>query len=529
MTLMSAHVALLTMVAALVAISTGSVRIPFAAVGSGTAWYASPEGVSTSDGTIASPLDLATALSAESPVRPGDIVWLRGGTYRGAFTSALMGTPTDPIIVRQYSSERVILDGNGAPANTLTIRGGYTWFWGIEVTHSDPTRVYMRAVNLDPDRPDAVRGTGVNIYGPGVKCINLIVHDALGGFGMWEAAVDAEIYGSLTYHNGVVDTVRGHGHGIYIQNREGEKRIEDVIAFRNHATGMKAYGESGYAENVRFDGVVSFDNGVPSLEATARDRIENLFVGTTDHPADKIAVENSMFYHRPRVLAPNVTLGYQNPDNGTLTVRDNLIIGGSIALSIRNWRDTIVAGNHLFATTSDNRNADQSLVQLRQPLEATTAWARNTYVDGTDQAHPFNVRIGPDDTDGGNLSFDGWQKIGVDDRASDYRAGWPTGAVVRVRPNRYERGRAHLVIYNWDALSAVDVDLRSTGLQPGEGFEIRDAQNYFAPPVVRGVYTRELVSVPLDRRTVAQPVGDALLPSTHTGPAFFVFVILPLS
>jgi hypothetical protein len=489
-------------------------------------WYVSPDGKPDNGGSIDRPLDLATALSPESAARPGDTIWLRGGVYSGAFTSELAGTAAAPIIVRQYAGERATIDGRGAAANTLTIRGAHTWFWGFEVTNSDPTRVYNRAVNLDPDKPDGVRGTGVNVFGPGIKCINLIVHDALGGFGLWESAINAEVYGSLAYHNGVVDTQRGHGHGLYIQNREGTKRIEDVIAFGNYATGMKAYGEGGYAVGVHFEGVVSFNNGVPSIGASPLDRIENLFVGTTDNPADRLTVVDSMFYHPPHTLGSNLTIGYQNEDNGGATLRNNLIIGGSTALSVRHWRHTTVTGNTMFATTSSNTNSDQTLVHLRQPASASAEWARNTYVDGTVQAMPFSFNDAQNRYGGGNLTFDDWRQSSGLDASSTYATGSPSGMVVRLRRNRYEPGRAHLVVYNWDRAESVLVDLSGIGLSSGDAFEVRDAQDFFGPPVLRTIYTGARVEVPLRGRQAAIANDAVPFPPAHTGPDFCVFVVL---
>ena len=69
---------------------------------------------------------------------------------------------------------------------------------------------------------------------------------------------------------------RGHGHGIYAQNRTGIKTIEDVISFNNFNTGMKAYSESSYAVGVRFDGVISFNNGSPTYGGRTGARAEPL-------------------------------------------------------------------------------------------------------------------------------------------------------------------------------------------------------------------------------------------------------------
>ncbi len=519
--------ACLTLLAVLSLISANDVQTG-ASAQAHRAWYVAPQGRADHDGSFGRPLDLTTALSTRSPAAAGDTIWLRGGIYAGAFTSQLTGTASAPIIVRQYPGERARLDGRGAPANTLTIRGAHTWFWGFEVLNSDPTRVYARAVNLDPDGPDGVRGVGVNIYGAGTRCINLVVHDTLGGFGVWESAIDAEIYGSLAYHNGVVDTVRGHGHGLYVQNRQGTKRIEDVISFGNFATGMKVYGEAGYAEGVAFDGVISFNNGVPSRIATELDKIENFFVGSTDHPADRISLSNSAFYHLPHVFGPNLTIGYQNTDNGAVVVQNNMIIGGNVALSVKHWRQSSVAGNTVLATTSSNGNADQSLVQLRQPAGAAAQWQGNRYIDGTVQAFPFTFNQAVNRYGGGNLSFDDWRRSSGIDATSSYVAGSPTGTVVRLRANRYEPGRGHLVVYNWDRAAAVSVNLGAIGLAAGDPFEIRDSQNYFGARILQGVYTGAPVSVPLTGTAIAQPIGSVLLPPRHTAPEFFAFVVLKL-
>src|SRR5437870_1781385 len=68
----------------------------------GDAYYVAPNGSQTANGTKEHPLDLATALSSNSPAAPGDTIWLRGGTYEGHFVSELRGATTMPILVRQY-------------------------------------------------------------------------------------------------------------------------------------------------------------------------------------------------------------------------------------------------------------------------------------------------------------------------------------------------------------------------------------------------------------------------------------------
>src|SRR5204862_6832065 len=94
------------------------------------------------DGSLSHPWDLKTALSSSGRVKPGDTIWLRGGTYRGTFTSRLTGTSANPILVRQYPGERATIDGGDSGGNgLLLISGPYTWYWGFEAMSSDWNRL----------------------------------------------------------------------------------------------------------------------------------------------------------------------------------------------------------------------------------------------------------------------------------------------------------------------------------------------------------------------------------------------------
>ena len=67
---------------------------------SGAEFVVSPAGTPRGNGTERAPWSVSRALGATGPVRPGDTIWLRKGTYVGQFVSTLTGTPNAPIIVR---------------------------------------------------------------------------------------------------------------------------------------------------------------------------------------------------------------------------------------------------------------------------------------------------------------------------------------------------------------------------------------------------------------------------------------------
>ena len=91
-------------------------RIAFLAVALlpawGTDYYAAPDAAPGGDGTLDRPWTLLAALEHPAAVQPGDRILLRGGVYRGRFISQLKGTAENPIVVRPFESERVILDAD---------------------------------------------------------------------------------------------------------------------------------------------------------------------------------------------------------------------------------------------------------------------------------------------------------------------------------------------------------------------------------------------------------------------------------
>ena len=63
-------------------------------------WYVTANGSDSGAGTQSSPMSLKKALSGSTPARPGDTIWLRGGTYLNSYTSWLEGTASAPITIR---------------------------------------------------------------------------------------------------------------------------------------------------------------------------------------------------------------------------------------------------------------------------------------------------------------------------------------------------------------------------------------------------------------------------------------------
>jgi hypothetical protein len=73
----------------------------------------------------------------------------------------------------------------------------------------------------------------------------------------------------------------------------------------------------------------------------------------------------------------------------------------------------------------------------------------------------------------------------------------PAGTKSVLLANRFDRNRAHLVIYNWDRAEKVDLKAEPF-LADGESFCLMDPQNLFGQPVARGKCRAGAISVPVE-------------------------------
>jgi hypothetical protein len=432
-----------------------ALALPTLAVGAD--FYVAPTGSPSGDGSFGNPWDLQTALYQPSSVQPGDTIWLRGGTYVGPFGSNLFGTPAAPINVRQYPGERATLDGNyGGYFSAMYVYGSDTWFWGFEIFNSSGART-----NPDPgENPPSALGMGMEIFGPGTKVINMVIHDTAGGIGSWSPATDSEVYGSLIYYNGWEGPDRGHGHGIYTQNQAPSvKQITDNIFFSGFSHGVHAYGSSNaYLDNFDVEGNTIFNAG--NLSA-----------------------------------------------NGGR----NLLLGGEIVAN-----NPIVSGNFIYRSPGPSPISDSD---LGYGAGCSNATITGNYVSN----NAYFVNCLPV-TMTGNIAYGSIAGVSLAQYPNNtYYPSPPSGVEVFIRPNAYEAGRANITIYNWDLVPTVSVDL-SAILPVGSIYEIRNAQDFFAPPVLSGTYDGNPVSIPMTGLSVATPVGWTAPPPT--GPEFNAFVLI---
>ena len=465
--------------------------------------YVSPTGTSAGDGTQSQPWDLGSGLAgAAGRVQPGDTIWLRGGTYRGAHRSTVTGAPGSAVVVRQYPGERAILDAAGATTDSvrgdfLTVGGDYTVLWGLELTDSDPNRATTT-------RPNMIVNDASH-----TKYINLVVHDGGIGFYNYPTRSDVEVNGCIIYNNGWSVGGRGGGHALYVRSDAGPLVLRDNVLFDQYGYGIHAYSDAGRGmlNNIRTDGNVSFNNGLLAGNPSGA----NILVGGFE-PADGSVGVDNMTYFSPGVNSANVRLGWSPSKvlNGSLTFTHNYVVGGTLVLDVHSWRQATVTGNTVVG------GGASKVVHLEDSTTTGYNWASDQYYhDPMDTAWSYHGR---------SYTFGAWQAatgLGTTDQAAGTM---PAEPVVLVRPNLYAPGRAHIVVYNWGHAGAVPVDVAAV-LRSGDAYLVRSVQALFDPPLVSGVYTGGSINLPMSQRLPPTPVGLASSPAPATLPEFDVFLL----
>ena len=85
----------------------------FSASGTAKEIYVSPTGTGTGSSTA----PFGSIQSAVDVAAPGDMIYLRAGTYKPSTNIQITksGTRTQPITLRSYGKEKVIIDGESMP------------------------------------------------------------------------------------------------------------------------------------------------------------------------------------------------------------------------------------------------------------------------------------------------------------------------------------------------------------------------------------------------------------------------------
>jgi len=474
-------------------------------------YYVSPKGAPDGDGSRQKPLDVFTALSSEGPARPGDTICLTGGRYDGKmeglkrvpFELTVSGTKEKPVLVRPVPGETAHLNG------AVSLKSSYAHFSGLEIGDLD----------WDPWMKKHRAATALNaVGGEGAKVINCNIFGGAMGTGCWSSAKELEIYGCLIHDFGYLEEAgRGHGHAFYAQNETGTKVFMHNVAYRGCGWNVHVYTQGGQIKG--FDII----ENICTIAGAYRPKqtMDNYLIAGRP-PAERIRLIGNVGY-QPIDLQqwrPNARLSnYTDVVNLKGECRDNYLMGAFFGLSLGPWQDMEVRGNTIWSTgvlvEISSGPTGCAVRGKAKPDLRGYAIDGNTYI-ANGRPKPFRYALQEKVEEKDLLTFEQWQSLGLDKNATMLpgRNGRPTGTKVFIFPNKYEKGRANVGVFNWDGLKEIEVDL-STVLEPGQTYRVTNCLDIqqlvdMAKPVLEGVYNGGKVAFPM-RKSAVSPDFDAFL------------------
>lgn len=255
-------------------------------------FYVAPDGSDTNSGTFESPF--ATVPHAVSMMVPGDLTYVRGGTYRPAeafWFSNIDGEPGKLIKVFAYPNEKPIFDFSRDPdpkagwvlyesdfwhikglsiyythdvGMTLRTNSSFNIIEGMEFAYNEENGFSIHSFasnnlilnnvshhNYDPDR----HGEDADGYVVGTNAIdntlkgNVAYANSDDGFDLWES-INTTLDGNIAYENGFDlwgegDEFNGDGNGYKLGQGIGGHLLIRNIGYNNASTGATFNTASG--------------------------------------------------------------------------------------------------------------------------------------------------------------------------------------------------------------------------------------------------------------------------------------------
>ncbi len=492
---------------------------------SSTYKYASINGSPDGNGSFDNPWDLNTAFTSRQ-VQAGDTLYLRGGIYDTSsiggksFVCSLIGNSDNPITIMPYNSEKVIFDGkyNSNGNSIVNITGEWLIFKDFHFTNSNKNRISYTA-----DSSDIQTNSGVDFSAANSKLINCFIYDNIGvGCGFWNPAVNSELYGCLIFNNGYYDKFRerGTGHNIYAQNLNGTKLIYDNFLFNSVSYGLHAYftGDSSdpkrnYQSGFDIQRNISFNNGALSFSGAYK---SNYLVGGMQ-PYNSIYLKDNFAYMGTDSAGTNYQLGYSNT-NIDSTLENNYSFRSGLSFNFIRFNEITFVNNTIV--NKGRSTAVSCTVPVKGDFDKYV-FNNNRYYGNDSTLFKHIKQDG--DSSSGDFSF--WKDFTQSDNESTFAKALPDKNIVSVLANKYEKGRANVVIYNYLESNYQKIDV-SHVLEKGSEYYIYDVQNIFDNPILTGTYDGSLLDLPMNLTKCQQPNVNLDVDLKHSSKEFAAFLIL---
>ncbi len=465
-------------------------------------YFAATNGRSGASGTIFDPFSLEYALGSSSPLKPGDTLWIRGGTYtpltagttggnmtdgvantpgKGVYRLQISGTSGNNIVIRNFNKERVRING---AIHIVNLSAGYLTLRGLEIAASPTTRVY--ATRAACDLP------GVYITAPGIWIDRCYIHDI----------AQMYVYGAdnFLFTNNVIGRCGTYitaewmtGYACYTHNANGSG-----MTFRNN---VWIGGYNGYNFGAQSSGVNSIRNYTVEYNA--------FYMGGALWGSASGTDSNNLFRYnwyfaptRPNssyiYVTPLRSRGYDNGNCGEAwTVQYNQFFWLDVSTPIYYWPRQI---NFQYNRTVSPYGCFARLAATAHDV-IEIVHDNNEYRTSLPGENRHFTHFGEPTV----VTLARWRELTGWDTNSTHTIAWPSSALVRVLPDEYAPGYGFIHILNYPSDSNITVDISALGLQHGTGCRLYNCLNmneylnfvydanypYLTIPMTLGMWTVE--------------------------------------
>lgn len=459
--------------------------------------YAAPLSIGAGTGIDAANAAMLQDALQSPNVIPGDTILLLDGLYYALYIVTVTGTAANRIVIKPVNCYQAIIDGGIIIGNYTGNIGRYVNIENMRIYNSD----LNRGTWLTP-QGTITRQTSVSIAAYDCNLINNIIHDGGVGITAYVFATSANIYGNIVFNSGWADDNQGGAQNIYVHSLN--KTIKHNIFAGAFKRTVAIYTTNETINNIVLEENVIFERIGTLIGGVHGETIAASFVGNN-------------------VIQRGLQCGYTYNDNNSIIVRDNIIYAENGAGYFFGYFKNIEAINNKIIAGSPPISGyqGQAITIVMPSVIGLWNFNNNTYYyTGITPLIFVNIE------GVSSYSFINWQGLGHD-VASAYNTGLPLINDILIYPNDYATTncrKGFIVIWNWEGLNTVSVDLSSLGLVNGSTYRWRQAQDPLTDTNTF-VYAGVNVNFDMTGHTVALPIGFAeeLIPSKF--PLFGCFII----
>lgn len=335
------------------------------------------------------------------------------GTYTGDFIS-MVTTHLQP-----QTGAHPAIDGS------LAMRGAGSIVEGLHIMST--AWVTRQSAYGDDTPPDITVKDGITVAAADCTVRGCDIHDCRQGIYAGSDAPGLLIEGCLIYNNGWLSTIRGSGHGVYLQNNDlaAPKVARGNVIGPQYGYGLHIYGSAqSHLRGFDMSGNVHLWHGL---------------IGGNS-PVAGARVAGDLFFG-------GIQFGYGATQNEDVVVTDCLIAArATYALNAYHWAAATIAGNTI--ATDANFIVDQIGID-------PAAWQANAYYHDSAYTEPFG------------MTWQAWQQSGRDVGGSFAQSLPPD----RITTGALLGGRQIVTVENWSDQASVAAPIAGTytnALNPAE-------------------------------------------------------------